>query len=90
MFVYQDSRLRVIRLSIRFIIVGRELVATQQNSGQLGLILVAQACDLGFLQATRRGFFGDGSNWLWTTYEQHFMPVSFTPILDMRYAIQYI
>jgi hypothetical protein len=71
-------------------VIRREVVATQQNSRLLGLILVAQAWSLGFFQASRKGFVGDGSNWIWTTYEEHFKPAGFTPILDLIHAVTYV
>ena len=46
------------------------------------------AWQLGFYQAERRAFVGDGSDNNWTVWRNHFS--SFVPILDIIHAISYV
>ncbi len=43
---------------------------------------------LGFFQASRKAFLGDGSENNWTLWQNHFS--SFTPVLDIIHAISYV
>ncbi len=71
-------------------VASREVIATQQNSQVLGLLLVAQAWSMGMFQSERKAYVGDGSSWIWTIWEQHFKPAEFTPILDLIHAVTYV
>ena len=66
----------------------RHLAATRRPWAQFGPIMATMAWTLGFYQAARRAFLGDGSENNWTMWRQHFS--SFVPILDIIHAISYL
>jgi hypothetical protein len=68
----------------------RDVVATCGDCRELGRILVARAWHLGYFQAQRKAFVGDGGSWLWKLWEDAFQPFGFVPILDLMHAITYV
>ena len=64
------------------------LTATRRPWQAFGPMLAAQAWAMGFYQAGRKAFLGDGSENNWTLWRKHFS--SFTPILDIIHAISYV
>ena len=66
----------------------KQLAATRRPWAAFGPMLAARAWQLGFYQAERRAFLGDGSDNNWTLHRQHFS--SFTAILDIIHAISYV
>jgi hypothetical protein len=64
------------------------LTATRRPWQAFGPMLAALAWTMGFYQAARRAFLGDGSENNWTLWRKHFS--SFTPILDIIHAISYV
>jgi hypothetical protein len=66
----------------------KQLAATRRPWSAFGPMLAAMAWKLGFYQAERQAFLGDGSDNNWTLHRQHFS--SFTPILDIIHAISYV
>lgn len=68
----------------------RDVVATCGDCRELGRILVARAWHLGYFQAQRKAFVGDGGSWLWKLWEDAFKPFGFVPILDLMHAITYV
>jgi hypothetical protein len=66
----------------------KNLVATRRPWAQFGPMVARQAWELGFYQAPRQAFVGDGSDNVWTLWRNHFS--SFTPILDIIHAISYL
>lgn len=68
----------------------RDVVATCGDCRELGRILVARAWHLGYFQAQRKAFVGDGGSWIWKLWEGAFQPFGFVPILDLMHAITYV
>lgn len=66
----------------------KHLTATRRPWKEFGPMVAAQAWKLGFYQADRRAFLGDGSENNWTLWRKHFS--SFEPILDIIHAISYV
>jgi hypothetical protein len=66
----------------------KHLTATRQSWRVFGPMLAALAWSLGFFQASRQAFLGDGAENNWTLWRRHFS--SFTPILDIIHAISYV
>jgi hypothetical protein len=66
----------------------KQLAATRRPWSAFGPMLAAMAWKLGFYQAERQAFLGDGSDNNWTLHRQHFS--SFTPILDIIHALSYV
>jgi len=66
----------------------KHLTATHQSWSIFGPMVATLAWSLGFYQATRKAFVGDGSENNWTLWRNHFS--SFTPILDIIHAISYV
>lgn len=66
----------------------KQLTATRQSWSAFGPMMATLAWQLGFYQARRRAFLGDGSDNNWTLWRNHFS--SFTPILDIIHAISYV
>jgi hypothetical protein len=66
----------------------KHLTATHQSWATFGPMVATLAWTLGFYQATRKAFLGDGSENNWTLWRKHFS--SFTPILDIIHAISYV
>lgn len=66
----------------------KQLAATRRRWSAFGPMLAAMAWKLGFYQAQRQAFLGDGSENNWTLHRQHFS--SFTPILDIIHALSYV
>jgi hypothetical protein len=64
------------------------LTATRQPWSAFGPMVAALAWSLGFFQASRRAFLGDGSDNNWAIWRNHFS--SFVPILDIIHAISYV
>ena len=66
----------------------KHLTATHQSWATFGPMVATLAWSLGFFQAQRQAFVGDGSDNNWTLWRKHFS--SFTPILDFIHAISYV
>ena len=66
----------------------KHLAATRRPWAQFGPMVARRAWELGFYQAPRQAFVGDGSDNVWTVWRNHFS--SFTPILDIIHAISYL
>lgn len=71
--------------------VSREVLASRKLSApKFGLLMAACAWSLGFFQAARKGFVGDGSAANWDIWETHFKAHGFLPILDFIHALTYV
>lgn len=71
--------------------VSREVLASRKLSApQFGVLMAAYAWSMGFFQAQRKGFVGDGSSANWEIWETHFKPHDFVPILDFIHASTYV
>jgi hypothetical protein len=68
----------------------RDVVATCGDCRKLGRLLVSRAWHLGYFQAQRKAFVGDGSSWIWKLWEENFRAFDFEPILDLMHAITYV
>lgn len=66
----------------------KQLTATRRPWAVFGPMLAQRAWELGFYEAARKAFIGDGSDNNWTLWRNHFS--SFVPILDIIHAISYI
>ncbi len=66
----------------------KHLAATRRPWPTFGPMVAQQAWQLGFFQAERQAFIGDGSDNVWTIWRNHFS--SFVPILDIIHAISYL
>jgi hypothetical protein len=69
-------------------VLTKHLTATRRPWSQFGPMVAAQAWQLGFFQAKRKAFLGDGSDNNWTLWRNYFS--SFVPILDIIHAISYL
>lgn len=71
--------------------VSREVLASRTKTvPQFGWLLAAYAWTMGFFQAARKGFVGDGSASIWDVWESHFKPRGFIPILDFIHGLTYV
>lgn len=66
----------------------KHLTATRRPWSAFGPMLAALAWKMGFFQAKRKAFLGDGSDNNWTMWRNYFS--SFVPILDIIHAISYL
>lgn len=66
----------------------KHLTATRRPWAQFGPMVAQRAWSLGFYQAERRAFVGDGAENVWTVWRNHFS--SFVPILDIIHVISYL
>jgi hypothetical protein len=66
----------------------KHLTATRRPWAAFAPMVAALAWRLGFFQAARRAFVGDGSDNVWAVWRKHFS--SFVPILDIIHAISYL
>lgn len=66
----------------------KHLTATRRSWAAFGPMVATLAWRLGFFQAPRRAFVGDGSDNVWAVWRNHFG--SFVPILDIIHAISYV
>ena len=66
----------------------KHMVATRRPWASFGPMVAAMAWNLGFYQAPRRAFVGDGAPNVWTVWKNHFS--SFVPILDIIHVISYL
>jgi len=66
----------------------KQLTATRQPWPAFGPHVAARAWSLGFYQAARQAFIGDGAANNWTLWRKHFS--SFVPILDFIHALSYV
>lgn len=66
----------------------KHLTATRKPWPAFGPLVAQLAWSLGFYQAERKAFIGDGADTNWTMWKKHFS--SFMPILDIIHAISYI
>jgi hypothetical protein len=71
-------------------VLGRDVVATSQNSEAFGEQLAARTWQLGLFQAQFKAFVGDGGSWLWTIWDRHFKPFGFVPVLDIIHAVTHL
>ena len=66
----------------------KHLRATRRPWAAFGPMVAQAAWQLGFYQAPRRAFVGDGSDNVWAVWRNHFS--SFVAILDIIHAISYV
>jgi hypothetical protein len=66
----------------------KHLTATRRPWAAFGPMVAMRAWKLGFYQAPRQAFVGDGAENVWTVWRNHFS--SFVPILDIIHAISYL
>ena len=66
----------------------KHLTATRRPWARFGPMVAQAAWKLGFYEAPRRAFVGDGSDNVWAVWRNHFS--SFLPILDIIHAISYL
>jgi len=71
-------------------VVSREVVATFEKIRRFEVLLVARARQFGLFEAARRGFVGDGQNWIWSMFDTHFKPFGFVGVLDIIHAVTYL
>jgi hypothetical protein len=69
-------------------VADKHLTATRRPWAEFGPMVATLAWKLGFFQAARKAFVGDGSDNNWTMWRKYFS--SFEPILDIIHAISYI
>ena len=69
-------------------VASKHLTATCRPWAAFGPMVATAAWTLGFFQAGRRAFVGDGSDHVWTVWRNHFS--SFVGILDIIHAIRYV
>jgi hypothetical protein len=69
-------------------VLTKHLTATRRPWSEFGPMVAALAWQLGFFQAKRQAFLGDGSDNNWTLWRHYFS--SFVPILDIIHAISYL
>jgi hypothetical protein len=71
--------------------VSREVLASRKRTApEFGVLMAARAWSLGFFQAKRKGFVGDGQAVNWSIWENQFKPYGFVPILDFIHALTYV
>lgn len=71
--------------------ISREVLASRKLSApEFGVLMAAYAWSMGFFQAKRKGFVGDGQAANWTIWEKQFKPYGFVPILDFIHALTYV
>jgi hypothetical protein len=71
--------------------VSREVLASRKLSApRFGVLMAAYAWSMGFFQAQRKGFVGDGSSANWDIWETHFKAYGFVAILDFIHALTYV
>ena len=71
--------------------VSREVLASRKlTAPQFGVLMAAYAWSMGFFQARRKGFVGDGSAANWDIWETHFKPHGFVATLDFIHALTYV
>lgn len=66
----------------------RTAVSSLVCSDEFGGMMKKEARRRGFFEAPVKAFIGDGLNWNWSIWQEHF--AEFTPILDFVHAIQYL
>ena len=66
----------------------KDMTATRRRWASFGPMVAQRAWQLGFYQAPRQAFVGDGAENVWTVWRNHFS--SFVPILDIIHAISYV
>ena len=69
-------------------VIDKHLTATRRPWAALGPMVATRAWQLGFYQALRRAFVGDGSDNVWAVWRNHF--ASFVAILDIIHALSYL
>lgn len=69
-------------------VVEKHFAATQRPWAAFGPMIATLAWELGFFEAKRKAFVGDGAASNWTLWATRFS--SFTPILDVVHAINYV
>jgi hypothetical protein len=69
-------------------VADKHLTATRRPWAAFGPMVATLAWQLGFYQAARRAFVGDGSDNVWAVWRDHFS--SFVPILDIIHALSYV
>ena len=69
-------------------VADKHLAATRRPWAAFGPMVAQAAWKLGFYQAPRRAFVGDGSDNVWAVWRNHCS--SFVPILDIIHAISYV
>ena len=66
----------------------KHMTATRRPWASFGPMVAQMAWKLGFYEAPRQAFVGDGADNVWTVWRNHFS--SFVPILDVIHAISYV
>lgn len=66
----------------------RTCVSSLCDSQSFGRMMEAEADSRGFFKAAKHAFVGDGLPYNWTIQKRHFP--TFTPILDLPHAIEYV
>jgi hypothetical protein len=69
-------------------VLDKHLTATRRPWAAFGPMVATRAWQLGFYQAPRRAFVGDGSDNVWAVWRNHF--ASFVAILDIIHALSYL
>jgi hypothetical protein len=69
-------------------VTSKHLVATRRPWESFGPMVAAQAWELGYYGAPRKGFVADGAETNWTLWRAHFS--SFVPILDFIHGLMYV
>ena len=66
----------------------KHFCATRQPWAEFGPMVAQQAWALGFYQAERQAFVGDGAETVWTLWRNYFS--SYVPILDIIHGLSYV
>ena len=82
----EDKKARVIYQGPRRVL--RTVVSSMACSEQFGPMMKREAERRRFFEASSRAFLGDGLNWNWSIWKEHFP--TFVPILDFIHAIHYV
>jgi hypothetical protein len=66
----------------------RKVVASRKSWPLFGPILAAAAWSMGFAQAQRKAFVGDGASAIWKLWKSRFS--AYVPVLDFIHALSYV
>ena len=66
----------------------RTVVSSMSRSKEFGRQMQREAKRRRFFEATAKAFLGDGLEWNWSIWKQHFK--DFTPILDFTHVLSYL
>lgn len=82
----EDKNTRVVYQGPRRVL--RTVVSSMACSEQFGPMMKREARRRRFFDAPLRAFLGDGLNWNWSIWKEHFP--TFVPVLDFVHAIHYV